>query len=378
VLAALAAALALVPGDAPGTRAGVATVFAADAAASSAKVQEFRDAAEPDPVRNLRINGKTVASSIFIDRRLQYLLGCVSVLAHDDPRELLCIGLGTGMTSAAMALAGGALTVVEISPAVIDAARRFERWNAGLHARADVELVADDGRAWLARTTRRFDVISADPIDPCVSGSAYLYTEEYYRLGRARLAPGGLMSQWIPLYDLAPRDVAGIVLTFRRVFPHATGWVTGYDLVLLGGAEPLAIDPARLDQRMEEPELGTLLADVGIDSAAELLGCCFAGAGALERFAVLADRPNTDDDPWIEFHAPLAAFGSYPLDVYRALAAGDDEPPLASDTAVALRSAVVAERRRLQQGALDFVAAIEAGGGYGRARTRYIQFLRGP
>ncbi|MBM3987830.1 MAG: hypothetical protein FJ294_07730 [Planctomycetes bacterium] len=375
--AALCALLAFLPGEPPGSREQFRTVFVADAPASSAKVQEFLDASEPEPIRNLRVNGKTVASSIFIDRRLQYLLGAISTLAHPEPRKLACIGLGTGMTSAAMAICGGELVVVEISPAVIEAARRFEAWNAALHERDDVRIVADDGRAWLARTEERFDVISADPIDPCVSGSAYLYTEEYYRLARARLAPLGLMSQWIPLYDLAPSDIAGIVRTFRRVFPHATAWVTGYDMLLLGGEGPLEIELLRVAERLEEREVRALLADVGIESAEELLGCCFASEATLARIEEHAERVNTDDDPWIEFHAPLAAYGSYPLLAYRWLAAGDDPPP-----AVGLdrfqREAVLAERRALQRGALDFVAQIESGAGFGAARTRYIELLRRP
>jgi predicted membrane-bound spermidine synthase len=367
--------VALLPGTPPGTREELRTVFVADAAASSAKVQEFSDSTDSEPIRNLRVNGKTVASSIFIDRRLQYLLGCISTLAHPKPDKLVCIGLGTGMTSAAMAACGGELTVVELSPAVIEAARRFEAWNTALHARADVRIVADDGRAWLARTDERFDVISADPIDPCVSGSAYLYTEEYYALGRARLAEGGLMSQWIPLYDLAPSDIAGIVRTFRRVFPHATAWVTGYDMLLLGGAQPLRLDLAHVAERMEERAVRELLEAVGIESAEELLGCCFAGPEALAWIEERSDRPNTDDDPWIEFHAPLAAYGSYPLEVYRWLASAADEPPLAGSDRFQ-REAVLAERARLQRGALDFVADIDSGAGYGAARTRYIEFLR--
>ena len=366
---------ALLPGAPPGTREELRTVFVADAAASSAKVQEFTDSTDSEPIRNLRVNGKTVASSIFIDRRLQYLLGCISTLAHPKPDKLLCIGLGTGMTSAAMAVCGGELTVVELSPAVIEAARRFEAWNAALHARDDVRIVADDGRAWLARTSERFDVISADPIDPCVSGSAYLYTEEYYQLGRARLAEGGVMSQWIPLYDLAPSDIAGIVRTFRRVFPHATAWVTGYDMLLLGSAEPLQLELARVAERMDEPSVRELLEAVGIESAEELLGCCFAGPEALAWIEERSDRPNTDDDPWIEFHAPLAAYGTYPLEVYRWLASATGEPPLAGSDRFQ-REAVLAERARLQRSALDFVADIDSGAGYGAARTRYIEFLR--
>lgn len=377
LLAGLCGLFALLPGHPPGTREEMRTVFAADSPASSAKVQEFLDVTEPEPIRNLRVNGKTVASSIFIDRRLQYLLGAISTLAHPEPRKLACIGLGTGMTSAAMAICGGELVVVEISPAVIEAARRFEAWNGALHSRADVRMVADDGRAWLARTDERFDVISADPIDPCVSGSAYLYTEEYYRLGRARLAPGGLMSQWIPLYDLAPSDIAGIVRTFRRVFPHATAWVTGYDMLLLGGEGPLEIELPRVAERMEDLAVRELLADVGIESAEELLGCCFAGETDLAAIEAHAERANTDDDPWIEFHAPLAAYGSYPLLAYRWLAAGEDPPPAVGVDRFQ-REVLLAERRRLQQGALDFVTDIESGAGFGAARTRYIEFLRRP
>jgi spermidine synthase len=368
---------ALVRGEAPGASEGLATVFHAESAASGAKVQEFTDAAEPEPIRNLRVNGKTVASSIFIDRRLQYLLGFVSTLVHPEPRRLLCIGLGTGMTSAAMATAGGDLTVVEISPAVVDAARHFATWNEDLHARADTTIVVDDGRAWLTRTEQRFDVISADPIDPCVSGSAYLYTLEYYELGRARLAPGGLMSQWIPLYDLSPADIAGIVLTFQGVFPHATAWVTGYDMMLIGSEQPLALDPRAIDARIADPRTRALLGDVGIESAEELIGTCFAGPATLAALAALADRPNTDDDPWIEFSAPRAAFGTFPLPVFRALASGADPLPLHPDVAGGLlERTALAFRAELQAEMLAFVTDVETGQGYGRARTRYITALR--
>jgi hypothetical protein len=183
------------------------------------------------------------------------------------------------------------------------------------------------------------------------------------------------MSQWIPLYDLAPSDIAGIVRTFRRVFPHATAWVTGYDMLLLGGAQPLRLDLAHVAERMEERAVRELLEAVGIESAEELLGCCFAGPEALAWIEERSDRPNTDDDPWIEFHAPLAAYGSYPLEVYRWLASAADEPPLAGSDRFQ-REAVLAERARLQRGALDFVADIDSGAGYGAARTRYIEFLR--
>ncbi|MEZ5978828.1 MAG: fused MFS/spermidine synthase [Planctomycetota bacterium] len=369
--------LAFVPGEPPGADEGLELVFHRQSAPSAATVVEFEDVVESEPVRSLSVNGLTVASSIMIDRRLQYLLGFVSTLVHEDPREMLCIGLGTGMTSAAMAVAGGDLTVVELSPAVVEAAAFFERWNASVTTRDDVTVVVDDGRAWLARSDRLFDVISADPIDPCVSGSAYLYTEEYYRLGREHLAPGGVMSQWIPLYNLSTEDIAGIVRTFRLVFPDATAWATGYDIMLIGSLEPLELEPAHIEARLAaNDEAREMLADVAIESVDELLACCFAGPSTLAEFERHASRPNTDDDPWIEFSAPLSAHGTYPLEVFRELAASTGRPPLADDVGGLARRSIDWHAERLRAAMGGFVTDIEVTGSYGLARTNYIDALR--
>jgi len=50
----------------------------------------------------------------------------------------------------------------------------------------------------------------------CSRGSAYLYTEEYYRLAADRLAPGGVMCQWLTQYDAELPAFAGEVLASPR------------------------------------------------------------------------------------------------------------------------------------------------------------------
>lgn len=370
---------AFAPGIPPGAPDGLRTIFHRESAASAAKVCEVDDVSEPVPIRSLFVSGKAVASSIFIDRRLQLLLGFVSTLNHPDPQRVLCIGLGTGMTSGALAVAGGELTVVELSDAVIDAAREFSRYNADLHQRSDTTIVHDDGRSFLARTEERYDVISADPIDPCVSGSAYLYTVEYYQLGRSRLRPGGVMSQWIPIYDLALSDIAGIVKTFRSVFPDASAWVTGYDLILLGGEGTIEIDLAAIQRRIDaDPILYEMLTSVGVNDAIDFAATCFATRASLEGFGDRAPAMNTDERPWIEFHAPRAAFGTYPLDVFEFLASTPEAPPLVASTARPIATQIATAQRRLKAGAALFVDSIRETGSYGMARTEYIEFLRAP
>jgi spermidine synthase len=68
----------------------------------------------------------------------------------------------------------------------------------GLLADPRVEHVAGDGRAFLRRTDRRFDIIEADALRPGSAYSGNLYSVEYFELLRARLRPGGLAVTWAP------------------------------------------------------------------------------------------------------------------------------------------------------------------------------------
>ena len=53
-------------------------------------------------------------------------------------------------------------------------------------------LLHEDALAYLEKGAEPFDVIIIDVADPLEGGPAYLlYTEEFYRLVRSRLAPGG-------------------------------------------------------------------------------------------------------------------------------------------------------------------------------------------
>ena len=63
------------------------------------------------------------------------------------------------------------------------------------------QIVYDDARHYILTTREKFDVITSDPIHPWVKGAATLYTQEYFELCKARLNPGGVITQWVPLYE---------------------------------------------------------------------------------------------------------------------------------------------------------------------------------
>jgi hypothetical protein len=81
-----------------------------------------------------------------------------------------------------------------------------------------------DGRAWLRRTTTRYDVVTLEPMPPFFSGSNSLYSREFYELVHDRLAPGGILAQWFPLHLMSPEQAKSVAATFRDVFPDAILW----------------------------------------------------------------------------------------------------------------------------------------------------------
>ena len=368
----------LFPGQPAGAADGEKEIFYAESPASSVQVIEVEEQGEPLPVRCLFVNGKAVATSLFIDQRLQLLLGFIPTLLHENPRRIVSIGFGTGMSSGALALSGAeSLEVVELSRGVIAAAPLFDRWTGSVLDRPNVRIHNDDGRAFLKRSREQYDLISADPIHPWVAGSAYLFTQEYYRLARARLADGGMMSQWIPLYELTTEDIAGIVRTFSEVFPEVSAWVTGYDMVLLGTLKPLAIDPRLLRSRIAREPVDSLLRGIGVPDAESLLGCYFAGKETLAELASRAPRTITDDQPWIEFTAPRSALlSTYATEVLTFLARAEDRLPLHPMTAPATALRIETANLRLREAALRFVETIQTTGRLGTARNAYIAELR--
>jgi hypothetical protein len=208
--------------------------------------------------------------------------------AHRDPQRVLVVGLGMGTTFIACRMhAARTLRVVELEEAVVRAA-------AWLDVRP-ADLVVADARSYLRATEERFDVITSDPIHPWVRGGGDLYTREYFESCRARLAPGGVVCQWLPTHHLAVEDLRDIVRTFCATFPAAGAYYAGGDLVLLGAGEGPMPEPRRLTG-----PAGDAVAALGV---ADL-----AGLRVADRARLVADAGEgplvTDDSLRLEFRAP--------------------------------------------------------------------------
>lgn len=256
--------------------------------------------------QGLNVNGRTVASNDRKDQQCQYTLGHLPMLLHKNPRKVWVLGMGTGMTAGATVVHPEveSVTVAELEKQVLPAARTFAAYNHNFLDNPKVKVIFNDGRNFLLTTEERYDVITADPIHPWSQGAAYLYTDEYYRLAASRLRSGGLMCQWLPIYELAPLDLKTVVKTFANNFRYVYVWLSDYDAELVGSNEPIEINIDTLQKRIDaSPEVLSDLQRINMGSAAQFLSYCIMGPMSSRSYGKEA-LLNTDDNLYLEFSAP--------------------------------------------------------------------------
>ena len=140
--------------------------------------------------------------------RLQRMLGHFTTLVPDDPRSVLVIGMGAGVTAGAVSIDPRVdrVTVAEIEPLVPEVVSEyFNDHNFGVATNPKVQFRIDDGRHYLLTTDETFDAITSDPLDPWVKGAANLYTLEFWELVRQRLILGGVVTVFVQLYESGAR-----------------------------------------------------------------------------------------------------------------------------------------------------------------------------
>lgn len=219
-------------------------------------------------IKTVYLNGRHQANDtpdmLWLHRRLAHL----PLVLHPDPQRMLIVGLGSGSTAGAATLYPlEQLKVIELSPAMIEAAALFTASNYNIINHPRAQIVAGDGRQFLLLTDETFDVIEADIIPPRQAYSGFLYSADFYRLARARLSPGGMMAQWMDT-TLPEQDYKLLLRTFVSVFPNANLWQGGNFVIGLRHDAPL--DLSRLEARLARLPLAEIHAAGGWTSVAEL------------------------------------------------------------------------------------------------------------
>ena len=299
-------------------------LYTAEGRNTSIAVSQWNDGA-----LQFHVAGKVEASTEIYDMKLQRMLGHLPALIHSAPRSVLIVGFGGGVTAGTFTTYPSIRRIVicELEPLIPSVSTRFfANENYGVMNDKRTEIVYDDARHFVAATPEKFDIITSDPIHPFVKGSATLYSKEYFELVKARLNPGGVVTQWVPLYESDSATVKSEIATFLSVFPNGTIWANnvngqGYDIVLVGQLAPPLFNLDAIQARLDNADYARVkrsLLDVNLGSAADLFAT-YTGNGTALRPWLKDAVINHDTDLRLQYLAGLALNHAEEDTIYRAM-----------------------------------------------------------
>jgi predicted membrane-bound spermidine synthase len=256
----------------------------------------------------LRINGKIDASAKW-DASTQLLLAYLPLMMKPESKDVLCFGLGSGVTAgAALNFPIEHLTVAENCGPVLRAAELFAQWNNGVLTNSRTRIYEEDARTVLKLSPMKYDVIIAEPSNPWLAGEGSVFTREFYQLAASRLKPGGLMAQWFHTYEMDDPTVDVVLRTFGTVFPEMEIWDAEQgDIVILGSDRPWRSSPEVYRQALNLEKVRNGLATIDLETPETILARRMASQRTA--FAIAGPGPvQSDDLPILEYAAPRAFY----------------------------------------------------------------------
>jgi tetratricopeptide (TPR) repeat protein len=203
--------------------------------------------------KRLYFGNLSMSSSNALSQTYMRVMAHFPLLAQRNPEKVLLIAFGVGNTASAIAAHNtvSQIDIVDLNSKVFETAPEFSDSNGNVHLDPRVRLIHDDGRSFLSIVDERYDLITSEPPPPMAAGVYRLYSREYYEDVLAHLTPTGMMSQWLPYYQMPPEAVVRAIGTFITVFPHAL-LISGMseELILIGASAPFELE--RIHERFSQ------------------------------------------------------------------------------------------------------------------------------
>jgi len=257
----------------------------------------------------MMVNGNIEADTTYLQKRHFILKAHLPLLLHGEANEVAVVGLGLGITLKSLLnnpLVKN-LKLIELSPEMIKAHQLNPEISGHALKNSKLKIIVDDARNYMNMSSRKFDIITADPIHPRITGVGYLYTKEYYEILKKRLTTNGIVLQWMPMYRISKKSFDVALKTFVEVYPYYSFWyVRGHGL-LVGSLKPINLDFKDFAERYNQIPIQKDLRSIDIKTPEELLGHMLMDKDNILSYLNSGGKIliNTDDNAYLEFHTPF-------------------------------------------------------------------------
>lgn len=267
-------------------------------------------------MRSIRTNGKSDASlqmdpgqRVLPDEYTMVMAAVLPLALNPGVRDVANIGFGSGLTT--HTLLGSPelahLDTIEIERMMVEGARLYSPLNNRAFSDPRSRIHIEDAKTYFASQARRYDLIVSEPSNPWVSGTATLFSQEFYGQARRYLKPEGLLVQWVQAYEINVGLLSSIFTALGKSFGDYAVYRTGADLLVV--ATPAARLPRLSDRAFAFPDLARDLERLGVRGLGDLEAMRVGGRAALEPlFLGGGVPPNSDYYPVLDQRAPRARF----------------------------------------------------------------------
>ncbi len=174
----------------------------------------------------LLVNGIGITKLTTVTKNMAHL---PLAFCEDKPESALVICFGMGTTYRSLLSWNIGVTAIELVPSVKEVFGYYHKDAEIVLNNPRGRVIIDDGRRFLKRTFKSFDVITIDPPPPVeAAGSSLLYSEDFYALVKKRLKKNGILHQWFPGGELKILNAMARSLSnefpYIKVYKSIEGW----------------------------------------------------------------------------------------------------------------------------------------------------------
>jgi len=165
----------------------------------------------------------------------------VPMIINPTIRNVLFIGVGggTGPSTFVHHYPRVEVDAVDVDPVVLEVAQRF----FGLQPGNRLKLFAEDGRTFVKRNTKLYDLVVIDAYSTNRYGStipAHLTTREFFAETASRMSSGGMLVYNSAAVPSSPITRA-LAKTLYRSFPYQIAFTAGSNTILIGSREDIRL-----------------------------------------------------------------------------------------------------------------------------------------
>jgi spermidine synthase len=249
------------------------------------------------------------------------MMAHLPLMVRPNAKSMCVIAFGMGSSYRSALMDGLRVDAVELVPSVPGMMGDFFPDASSVEANPDGQILIADGRNHVDLTTHMYDLLIVDPPPPMNgSGTAVLFSQEFYQSAKARLNPGGVMMQW-EFRGQTVDEMRSHVKTYASVYKYVTlvfGAATStYGVMMLGSDDPITITDTGIQGVLSKTGVVNDLSSApdspaGVNTAAawqqKIMDNLWLTGADVDRFAA-GGTLITDDHPYTEYDLLRRLFG---------------------------------------------------------------------